>query len=52
MAVEIKEIVIRAVLSEEEKSSKLSEDSALEKENVVQECVNQVLKILSKKNRR
>ncbi len=52
MAVEIKEIVIRAVLSEDEKSSKLSEGSALEKEHVVQECVNQVLKILSKKNRR
>ncbi|MEP5340742.1 MAG: DUF5908 family protein [Algibacter sp.] len=52
MAVEIKEIVIRAVLSKTERADKLSESSALENEHVVQECVNQVLKILSKKNRR
>lgn len=52
MAVEIKEIVIRAVLTDEEKSGKPSQEVGLEKENLVQECVDQVLKILSKKNRR
>ncbi len=52
MAVEIKEIVIRAVLSEEEKSGEPSGTDSYQKEYVIQECVNQVLKILSKKNSR
>ncbi len=52
MAVEIKEIVIRAVLSEEEKSTKRTETPLQGKTDLVQECVNQVLKILSKKNLR
>ncbi|WP_340200034.1 DUF5908 family protein [Ascidiimonas sp. W6] len=52
MAVEIKEIVIRAVLTDEEASGKSSEGSTFEKENLVEECVHQVLKILDKKNRR
>lgn len=52
MAVEIKQIVIRAVLTEEAHSSMASESSGTAQEGLVQECVDQVLKILKKKNRR
>lgn len=51
MAVEIKQIVIRAVLTEAEKS-KNAGNTAIEKETFMQECVDQVVKILKKKNRR
>ncbi|WP_155839763.1 MULTISPECIES: DUF5908 family protein [Aquimarina] len=54
MAVEIKEIVIRAIISDasqtDEGSSSL--DTRKEQCDVVQECVHQVLKILKKKNHR
>lgn len=53
MAVEIKQIVIRAVLTNEEKSTNsLETDAIIDKEFTMQECVAQVLKILEKKNRR
>ncbi|MEM6828901.1 MAG: DUF5908 family protein [Bacteroidota bacterium] len=57
MAVEIKEIVIRAVLTEEEEgktSDKRSGvgDSLSDRDTLVQECVRQVLKILNRKKRR
>ncbi len=52
MPVEIKQIVIRAVLTEEETSGKSSEVPAIEKVCLVQECVDQILKILKKKNYR
>ncbi len=51
MAVEIKQIVIRAVLTEAEKSEK-SQASEIEKDAFLQECVDQVVNILKKKNRR
>ena len=51
MAVEIRQIVIRAILTETEKPEK-SEAPAIEKDAFLQECVDQVLKILKKKNRR
>lgn len=49
MPVEIKELVIRAVLKED--TNIVSKD-AVDNDRVVQECVTQVLKILNKKNRR
>ena len=52
MAVEIKEIVIRAVLTEEKKSDKSLDDPLQVKQLLIQECVDQVVKILKKKNRR
>ena len=53
MPVEIKEVVIRAVLNDvgEDKKQE-SKGTSLEKESIVQECVTQVLKILKKQNRR
>lgn len=51
MAVEVKQIVIRAVLTEAAQSER-SGNTAIEKEGLVQECVDQVLKILKKKSRR
>ncbi|GAA4276745.1 DUF5908 family protein [Aquimarina mytili] len=50
MPVEIKELIIRAVLQEDQKKSSMNDDH--NKDNIVQECVTQVLKILKKKNRR
>lgn len=52
MAVEIKEIVIRAVLNPSENSSSTSVHSNQDREAIVQECVSQVMKIINKKNRR
>lgn len=53
MPVEIKEVVIRAVLNNVgEESQKSPKDTSMEKEGIVQECVSQVLKILKKQNRR
>ena len=50
MPVEIKELVIRAVLSESHNTSSVNDSH--NKDSVVQECVTQVLKVLNKKNRR
>lgn len=50
MPVEIKELVIRAVLNEDQNAPSINDSH--NKEHVVQECVTQVLKILKKKNRR
>lgn len=52
MPVEIREVIIRAVLSDDQVSNQSTEGSATDKQNVVQECVSQVLKILKKQNRR
>ena len=52
MAVEIKEIVIRAVLADEPSSGFPTASPSAGNEALVQECVNQVLKVLNKKNRR
>ena len=60
MAVEIKEIVIRAILKDEERphdpeygeNSRVLSALVTEKDAVVQECVDQVLKVLKKKNYR
>lgn len=51
MPVEIKELVIRAVISEKE-HSEISQEATISNQEVVQECVQQVLKILKKQNRR
>ncbi|GAA4274024.1 DUF5908 family protein [Aquimarina gracilis] len=54
MAVEIREIVIRAVISDDQEPNVISnsEGDALDKNKMVQECVNQVLKVLKNKNLR
>ena len=52
MAVEIKEIVIRAVLTDEEREAGSPSDLGQDKGLFIQECVNQVLKVLEKKKRR
>lgn len=52
MAVEIKEIVIKAVLTNQEKADAASGQTLIDQEAMIQECVNQVLKVLQKKNRR
>lgn len=54
MAVEIKEIVIKAIVSSTSQSGAVneSESAKISNDTLVQECVDQVLKILKKKNRR
>jgi len=52
MAVEIKEIVIKAVLSQEGQANGSSGASKVDQQAMIQECVNQVLKVLEKKKRR
>lgn len=52
MAVEIKEIVIKAVLTKEEMKGSAANSSDIDQDALVQKCVNQVLKVLQKKKRR
>lgn len=52
MAVEIKEIVIKAVLTKNGKSNSSGDQANVNQEAMIQECVSQVLKVLQKKNRR
>lgn len=54
MAVEIKEIVIKAIVSGTLQSGVVNEQGCFKESNdvLVQECVDQVLKVLKKKNRR
>lgn len=55
MAVEIRELIIKAVVVDDQSGSRENSsipDSASEKEQIIQECVNQVLKILKKSKSR
>ena len=55
MPVEIRELVIRAVVSDPRKQDVTPKDlqaSAKEKEAIIEECVRQVLKILKKSQER
>lgn len=52
MAVEIKEIVIRAVLTDTETPAEAPVQPDIDRDAIVQECIEQVLKILKKKNLR
>ena len=55
MPVEIRELVIRAVVSDPRKrdgNPKDRQESAKEKEAIIEECVRQVLKILKKSGER
>ncbi|MCK8521014.1 DUF5908 family protein [Aquimarina sp. D1M17] len=54
MAVEIKEIVIRAIVSDASQTNEMDQSTDMRKEQqeIVQECVHHVLKILKKKNLR
>ncbi len=54
MAVEIKEIVIKAIVSDAQQKEigDVFENTVTGKDALVQECVNHVLKVLEKKNRR
>jgi hypothetical protein len=54
MAVEIRELVIKAVIVDDASGEEqdFASDSTKEKEQIIQECVNQVLKILKKSKNR
>ncbi|UII24674.1 DUF5908 family protein [Fulvivirga maritima] len=57
MAVEIKEIVVRAVLTDGGKGQTSTDndgcdEQAVDKKMIIQECVDQVLKVLKKKSLR
>jgi len=57
MPIEIKELVIRAVLSADSQKAQvslpnMSNQSANDKKVIVQECVDQVMQILKDKNER
>jgi hypothetical protein len=55
MAVEIRELIIKAVIVDDRNvpSSSYGESvSAINQEAIIQECVNQVLKIIKKSNNR
>lgn len=57
MAVEIKELVIRAVVdykqeSEKSKVGEAQSNLSAEKEAIVQACVRQVLRIINRSNKR
>ena len=52
MPVEIKELVIRAILTDDTEKDTISRKNDLDSTAIVQECVEQVLKVLKKQNRR
>ncbi|MEL6556586.1 MAG: DUF5908 family protein [Bacteroidota bacterium] len=53
MPVEIKELVIRAEINKNDSDSgKQHDDQSIDMESIVQQAVNQVFKIMNKKNRR
>ncbi|MCG8700914.1 MAG: DUF5908 family protein [Bacteroidales bacterium] len=52
MAVEINEIVIKAILSDEDLPGDKPSDTEISMNDIVQECVNRVVKVLTKKNSR
>lgn len=55
MPVEIRELVIKAVIVDDHSrvgQGSSASDSAKDKEQIIQECVNQVLKILKKSKNR
>jgi hypothetical protein len=52
MAVEIKEIVIKAVLTPKGGNPQTASPAPVDPNELVQQCVDQVLKVLEKKTRR
>lgn len=52
MPVEIKEVVIKAILNDAGEQTQQTSNADLQQETIVQECVSQVLKILRKQTRR
>lgn len=52
MAVEIRELIIKAVITKEGKHASNSGDQQINQDKVVQECVDQVLKIIRRTNKR
>jgi hypothetical protein len=55
MAIEIRELVIKAVIVDDQNRSGSSASepaSAIQQEQIIQECVNQVLKIIKKSKNR
>ena len=55
MAIEIRELVIRAVVvddSNRSESCRSGEVSSAQQDQIIQQCVNQVLKIIKKSNNR
>ena len=55
MAVEIRELVIKAIITDDQSAEDVPTDladSSTDRDQIVQECVNQVLKILNKSKNR
>lgn len=55
MAIEIRELVIKAVIVDDDSTSSPAEDDVekpTDKQALIQECVNQVLKILKRSKNR
>jgi len=51
MAVEIREMIVKAVITNGSKGES-GEQSSVDKDKIVQECVEQVLKIIRRTNKR
>ncbi|MBN1301237.1 MAG: hypothetical protein JW995_08455 [Melioribacteraceae bacterium] len=53
MPVEVKELVIKAVINGEmKKKEKIRPEEKIDREEIIQDCVEQVLEILNRKNER
>jgi hypothetical protein len=52
MPIEIRELVIRATISEDEERQSSPGDSQISKKAIIEECVEQVLDILKRKEER
>lgn len=52
MAVEIRELIVKAVITKGAKNASNSDGQQFNQDKVVQECVDQVLKIIRRTNKR
>jgi len=52
MPVQVNEIVIRAIIKDEKGSEKKTEGDKTDKEEIISECVEQVLQIIKEKTER
>lgn len=52
MAVEIRELIVKAVITKGAKNASNQDGQQINQDKVVQECVDQVLKIIRRTNKR
>ena len=52
MPIQVNEIVIRAVIKDEKDKKKKPEGEKIDKEEIISECVEQVLQIINEKTER